>query len=83
LQRNTEFDDKATPDQRANRQFVFPQSWEVSSTPKTAAEVIRAAIAAGAYQSGAIEWRLSDCKSLQAKAAEAALVKARGCEPYG
>jgi uncharacterized protein YggE len=82
LQRNTEFDEKATSDQRAKRQFVFRQSWEVSSTPKTAAEVIRIAIAAGANQSGAIEWRLSDRKSLQAKAAEAALVKARAVESH-
>ena len=42
-----------------------------------AAEVIRVSIAAGGNQTGAIEWRLSDHKGLQAKAAEAALVKAR------
>jgi uncharacterized protein len=77
LQRNTEFDDKDKPDQRARKQFVFRQSWEASTTPKAAAEVIRVAIAAGADKSGAIDWRLSDRKSLQAKAAEAALVKAR------
>lgn len=44
---------------------------------KLAAEVIRCAIAAGANKTGDIEWRLSDRKALQAKAAEAALVKAR------
>lgn len=77
LQRNTDFSDKDTPEQRAKRQFVFHQSWAVSVAPKDAAQVIRVAIAAGANQSGAIEWRLSDRKALQAKAAQAALVKAR------
>jgi len=77
LQRNTEFDEKDKPEQRAKKQFVFSQSWEVSVLPQSAAEVIRAAVAAGANKSGAIDWRLSDRKALQAKAAEAALVKAR------
>ena len=77
LQRNTDFDDKDKPEQRAKRQFVFRQSWEVSGSPQIAAEVIRVAIAAGADKSGAIDWRLSDRKALQAKAAETALVKAR------
>jgi uncharacterized protein len=77
LQRNTEFDDKDTKDMRAAKQFVFTQSWEVSVPPQSAAEVIRVAVAAGANKTGAIDWRLSDRKALQAKAAEAALVKAR------
>lgn len=77
LQRNTEFDDKDTKEMRAAKQFVFSQSWEVSVPPQSAAEVIRAAVAAGANKSGAIDWRLSDRRALQAKAAEAALVKAR------
>jgi uncharacterized protein len=77
LQRNTEFDDKDTKEQWASKQFVFSQSWEVSVPPQSAAEVIRVAIAAGANKSGAIDWRLSGRKALQARAAEAALVKAR------
>jgi hypothetical protein len=77
LQRNTDFNDKEKPEQRANLQFVFRQSWEVSVSPSIAAEVIKLAIAAGANRSGEIDWRLADRKSLQAKAAEAALVKAR------
>ena len=77
LQRNTEFDDKDKSEDRVRRRFVFRQSWEVSSTPQSAAAVIRAAIAAGANQSGAIDWRLAERKALQAKAAENALVKAR------
>lgn len=77
LQRNTDFSDKDTAEQRANKQFAFHQSWVVSVAPRDAAQVIRVAIAAGANQSGAIDWRLSDRKALQAKAAQAALVKAR------
>ncbi|HEV2135709.1 MAG TPA: SIMPL domain-containing protein [Terracidiphilus sp.] len=77
LQRNTDFNDKDTPEQRAQKRFVFRQSWVVSVAPKDAAQVIRVAVAAGANQSGAIEWRLSDRNALQAKAAQAALVKAR------
>jgi uncharacterized protein len=77
LEQNTNFDDKDKPDQRAKKQFVFHQSWEVSVSPAAAAEVVRAAVAAGANKSGAIDWRFSDRKALQAKAAEAALVKAR------
>jgi uncharacterized protein YggE len=76
LEQNTSFDDKDKPEQRARKQFVFHQSWEVSVPPNSAAEVIRVAVAAGANKSGAIDWRLSDRKALQAKAAEAALVKA-------
>jgi uncharacterized protein YggE len=78
LQRNRSFDEKETPEQRAKKQFVFTQSWTVSVPPQMAAEVIRVAIAAGANQSGAIDWRLADRKALQAKAAENALVKAHG-----
>lgn len=77
LQRNTDFDDKDKSEQRAKKQFVFRQSWEVSVPPKAASDVIRVSIAAGANKSGAIDWRPSDRKSLQAKAAESALVKAR------
>jgi len=77
LEQNTNFDDKDKPDQRAKRQFVFSQSWEVSVTPQSAGAVIRAAVAAGANRSGAIDWRFSDRKALQAKAAENALIKAR------
>jgi uncharacterized protein len=77
LLKNTAFDDKEPLDQRAKEQFVFRQSWEVSVPTQNAAQVIRLAIAAGANKTGDIDWRLSDRKALQAKAAEAALVKAR------
>ncbi len=77
VERNKDFDEKEKPEQRAREQFVLRQSWEVSVSPQLAAEAIRAAIAAGANKSGAIDWRLADRKALQAKAAENALVKAR------
>lgn len=77
LQKNTEFDEKEKAEQRAKELYTFSQSWQVSTSPQSAAEVIRVAIAAGANKSGAIDWRISDRKLLQAKAAEAALVKAR------
>jgi uncharacterized protein YggE len=77
LQHNTDFDEKTPPEERAKRQFVFRQSWTVSVPPAAVADVIRVAIAAGANESGGIEWRLADRKSLQAKAAANALVKAR------
>jgi uncharacterized protein len=76
-ERNSNFDDKETAELRAKRQYHFRQSWEVSVTPQAAAETLRAAIAAGANESGAIDWRLADRKALQAKAAGNALVKAR------
>ena len=77
IERNTEFTDKDTTQDRAKRQFVFQQSWEVSVSPQSAAEVIRVAVIVGANKSGEIDWRLADRKALQAKAAENALVKAR------
>ena len=77
VERNSNFGDKDTPELRAQKQFVMRQSWSVSVAPKFASDVIRVAVAVGANQTGAIAWRLSDRKALQAKAAESALVKAR------
>ncbi len=77
VERNKDFDEKEKPEQRAKEQFILRQSWEVSVPPNLAAEAIKAAVAAGANKSGAIDWRLADRKALQAKAAENALVKAR------
>jgi uncharacterized protein YggE len=77
VQRNNSFDEKEKPEQRAKEQYLFRQSWEVNVPPQSAADAIRASIAAGANKSGAIEWRFSGRKDLQAKAAGNALVKAR------
>jgi uncharacterized protein YggE len=77
LSRNTSFDEKENLSQRAQRQYRFEQTWETSVAPKDAAAVLRLALAAGANESGSIEWRLADRKVLQAQAAANALVKAR------
>ncbi len=77
LERYNDFDQKDTPAERTRKQFVMRQSWNVTVPPPKAAEVIRAAVAAGANQSGGIEWRVADRDALQARAAAAALVKAR------
>jgi uncharacterized protein len=73
---NHQFDGTEDAAQRALRQFTFEQSWEVTVDPKDAAQVIRLTQAAGANQSGNIDWRLADRKSLQAKASASALIKA-------
>jgi uncharacterized protein YggE len=77
LSRTTEFDDKENAQQRAQRQFHFAQTWEVTTNPKDAATVLKVALAAGANQSGNIDWRLTDRRALQAQAAANALIKAR------
>ncbi len=77
IMHNVDYNEKETEEQRANRQFVLRQSWEVSVASQYAAEVIRVAVAAGANESGAIDWRLDNRKALQAKAAGNALIKAR------
>ena len=77
VSRNTNFDEKDSESLRAQRAFHAEQSWEVSASPKYAAVILRVAMASGANQSGAIDWRLSDRKGLQARAAASALVKAR------
>ena len=77
VSRNTNFDDKESASQRAQRQYSAEQSWEVSTMPQNAAAALRVAMAAGANASGNIDWRLADRKALQAQAAANALVKAR------
>ncbi|WP_263358455.1 SIMPL domain-containing protein [Acidicapsa ligni] len=77
LNRNNNFDERDTAEDRAKKQFHFQQSWEVSVSPQNAANVLHLAVSAGANQGGDIEWRLSGRKDLQAKAAANALVKAR------
>ena len=76
LYRNTEFEEKEPEAQRTQKQFRFDQSWEVLTTPKDTAMVLKLSQEAGANQSGNIEWRLTDRKSLQAQAGANALIKA-------
>ena len=77
MTKTTEFDPKITPEERKETAFTFNQSWQVSVPAPRAAEIIRSAIGAGANKTGEIAWQYSDRKALQAKAAEASLVKAR------
>ena len=77
LERYNDFTQNDTPAERARKQFVMRQSWTVTVAPQKTAEVIRAAVEAGANQSGAIDWRVADQKALQSRAAVAALEKAR------
>lgn len=75
----TEFpdDDKTPPADRVQKQFTLSQSWTVRVAAKDAAEVLHVAIQAGANESGNIEWDLSTRDTLQAQAAQKALVRAR------
>ena len=77
VERNRSYDEKAKKDEQQTMPYTLHQSWIITVAPDSAAKTLDAAIAAGANKSGSIDWRLSDHKALQAKAAENALVKAR------
>lgn len=77
LRRNEQFDEKLSAFDRAQRQFVLEQSWTVHTPAADAARVLHLAIEAGANNSGAIDWDVTDRKPLQAKAAASALAKAQ------
>ena len=62
---------------RDKKQFVLNQSWTVKTKPDDAAKVLNIAVAAGANQSGQIDWQYRDMNVLQAKAASNALAKAQ------
>jgi hypothetical protein len=75
----TEFpqNDKSTPQERAQKQFMLSQSWSVHAAAADAGKVLHVGVEAGANESGNIEWDLADRNGLQARAAEKALVRAR------
>ena len=77
LQRNTYHDPQESQMDREKKQFVLNQSWTVKTKPDDAAKVLNVAVAAGANQSGQIDWQLRDMNALQAKAASNALAKAQ------
>jgi uncharacterized protein YggE len=77
LQRR-EDDNEETAQEREQRRFSLTQSWTVKTSAKSAADVLNIAIQAGANNSGDISWDLADRNALEAKAAEKALVRARG-----
>jgi len=77
LQRNTYHDPQESQMDREKKQFVLNQSWTVKTKPDDAAKVLNVAVAAGANQSGQIDWQYRDMNALQAKAASIALAKAQ------
>ena len=77
LQRNTYHDPQESQMDRDKKQFVLNQSWTVKTKPDDAAKILNIAMAAGANQSGQIDWQCQDMNALQAKAASNALAKAQ------
>jgi hypothetical protein len=71
------YEDKSTPEERAQKAFTLSQSWTAHTAAGDAAQVLHAAIEAGANESGNIQWDVADHNALQAKAAEKALQRAR------
>jgi uncharacterized protein YggE len=59
------------------RKFKLVQKWTVKTPPERAAEILDIAIAAGATNSGEIEWTVKDEKALEDQALEKAAARAR------
>lgn len=59
------------------RKYTLHQDWTVKVAPERAAEVLDAAINAGATSSGQIEWTVKDEKALEAQALDKAAARAR------
>ncbi len=78
LQRNTYHDPQESQMDRDKKQFVLNQSWTVKTRPDDAAKILNIAVAAGANQSGQIDWQYQDMNALQAKAASNALGQGPG-----
>jgi uncharacterized protein YggE len=66
-----------SPEERAQKQFQVTESWTVKCSVENSGKLLHIAIAAGANNSGQIDWELKDHKQLQAQAAASALAKAR------
>lgn len=60
-----------------SHKFKLAQQWTVRTTPERAAEILDAAITAGANSSGDIEWTVKDERALQAQALDRAAARAR------
>jgi uncharacterized protein YggE len=63
-------------DAKAHR-FQLSQSWTVKVTPDRAAEILDAAISAGATESGQIDWTVTDVRALEDQALDHAAARAR------
>lgn len=59
------------------RKYTLHQDWSVKVAPERAAEILDAAINAGATSSGQIEWTVKDEKALEAQALEKAAARAK------
>jgi hypothetical protein len=57
--------------------FKLVQSWAVEAPPKRAAEILDIAIAAGATESGEIEWTVQDVHALEDRALKQAAERAK------
>ncbi len=66
-----------TPAEQEQRRFEAQQSWTVRVAAADAARTLAAAVAAGANESGAIDWSVADEAALTAEAAGNALQHAR------
>lgn len=60
-----------------SHKFILRQQWTVKTTPKSAAEVLDAAITAGANSSGQIEWTVNDERGIENQALDKAADRAR------
>lgn len=60
-----------------SHKFILRQQWTVKTTPKRAAEVLDAAITAGANSSGQIEWTVNDERGIENQALDKAADRAR------
>ncbi len=65
------------PAEQARRKFQAQQSWTVRVPAALSSKVLAAAVAAGANQSGAIDWSIADEDALTAEAAGKALKHAQ------
>ena len=59
------------------RKYTLHQDWSVKVAPERAAEILDAAINAGATSSGQIEWTVKDEKALEAQALDKAATRAK------
>ena len=64
-------------DYQKPHKFKLVQQWTVKATPERAAEVLDAAITAGATSSGDIEWTVKDERALEEQALDRAAARAR------
>jgi uncharacterized protein YggE len=59
------------------RKYKLVQQWTVKTPPERAAEILDVAVAAGATDSGQIDWTMNDEKALEDRALDKAAARAR------